>query len=180
MSVNRSSCNEGSACWGVWRAARAVALVATLAALSACASGPDLGLGYGNDIDRNRRSGEPTDLELAQANFRRGAFGLSEKHFRLAIENNRKNAEAWLGLAASYDQLRRFDLADRAYDKAQDLLGEDPVLLNNRGYSQILRGNYANAEVLLARAQQKAPDDERIVRNIEFLYQRRAQASQAG
>lgn len=155
-------------------------LAATLAALGACTAGPDLSLGYGNNIDRVRKTAEPSDLELAQANFKRGAYGLAEKQFRLAVERNKKNAEAWLGLAASYDQLRRFDLADRAYDKAHELLGEDPILLNNRGYSQILRGNYANAEVLLARAKQKAPDDERILRNIEFLYERRAEASSAG
>lgn len=120
------------------------------------------------------RTHEPqSDLQRAQADFKRGAYGLAEKHYRLAIEDNLRNAEAWLGLAATYDHLKRFDLADRAYIKLQSLTGENAVVLNNLGYSHTLRGDFNKAERLLERAQRMAPDDERVSENIEFLRQRR-------
>ena len=82
-----------------------------------------------------------SELEKAQAHFARGEFGLAEKNFRSAIESDSQNSEAWLGLAASYDQLARFDMADRSYKRAKDLMGNTPVLLNNKGYSYMLRGD---------------------------------------
>ena len=58
------------------------------------------------------------DLSVAKKYFRQGSYGLAERHFRKAVELHPRDAEAWLGLAASYDRLRRFDLADRAYAQA--------------------------------------------------------------
>ena len=70
-----------------------------------------------------------------------------------AVEMYPKDAEAWVGLAASYDRLKRFDLADRAYGQATKLIGDTPELLNNKGYSLLLRGDYARAKTVLLRAQ---------------------------
>jgi Flp pilus assembly protein TadD len=47
--------------------------------------------------------------------------------------------------SASYDRLGRFDLAERAYQSAIHLVGETTVILNNRGYSYMLRGNLVAA-----------------------------------
>ena len=94
----------------------------------------------------------------------------------MAIEDDRRNAEAWLGLAASYDQLKRFDLADRAYDELRALIGDNVAVFNNLGYSHTLRGNYSKAASLLARAQSMAPDDEQVLENIDFLNRKRAAA----
>ena len=106
------------------------------------------------------------DLDKAQKHFLRGEFGLAEKHYRRTIESEPNNYEAWLGLAAAYDQLSRYDLADRSYGRAKALKGETAILLNNMGYSRMLRGDLARARRLLVRAQQKDPYDERIVSNI--------------
>src|SRR5271167_666312 len=54
-------------------------------------------------------------LEKAKENFRRGEYGLAERYYRQAVEERHSNVEAWLGLAASYDRLKRFDEADKAY-----------------------------------------------------------------
>ena len=56
------------------------------------------------------------DLSIAKKYFRQGSYGLAERHFRKAVELHPRDAESWVGLAASYDRLKRFDLADRAYD----------------------------------------------------------------
>jgi Flp pilus assembly protein TadD len=48
---------------------------------------------------------------------------MAERYFRRAVETHASDAEAWVGLAASYDRLRRFDLADQAYAEAIRLVG---------------------------------------------------------
>ena len=47
--------------------------------------------------------------------FNRGNYGISQRYFKDAVEKAPKDVTAWIGLAASYDRLRRFDLADQAY-----------------------------------------------------------------
>jgi tetratricopeptide (TPR) repeat protein len=85
------------------------------------------------------------DLNLGKKYFRSANFGLAEKHFRRAVELHPHDAEAWVGLAASYDRLKRFDLADRAYAQAAGIIGETPEIMNNKGFSYILRGDYRHA-----------------------------------
>ena len=80
------------------------------------------------------------DLSVAKQQFRLENYGLAERYFRRAVEARAGDAEAWLGLAASYDRLKRFDLADRAYDQLVRLVGPTPEVLNNQGFSYILRG----------------------------------------
>ena len=83
-------------------------------------------------------SDEP--LHLAIEHFNRGHYGLAEHYFQDAVEKAPKDITAWIGLAASYDRLGRFDLADRAYHSAIRLEGETVQILNNEGYSYLLRG----------------------------------------
>src|SRR5687768_13594733 len=45
------------------------------------------------------------DRALGKKHFRAQSFGLAETHFRRAVEADATDAESWLGLAASYDQL---------------------------------------------------------------------------
>jgi Flp pilus assembly protein TadD len=80
------------------------------------------------------------ELSLGKKHFRASDYGLAEKHFRRAVETHPRDAEAWIGLAASYDRLRRFDLADRAYGQAVGIVGPAVEILNNQGFSYVLRG----------------------------------------
>src|SRR5215471_7660417 len=59
------------------------------------------------------RSDEP--LRMGIEHFNRGNYGIAERYFRDAVEKAPKDVTAWIGLAASYDRIGRFDLADRAY-----------------------------------------------------------------
>src|SRR5215510_4046894 len=79
------------------------------------------------------------DLNTGKKLYRSANFGLAERHFRRAVEARPRDAEAWVGLAACYDQLRRFELADRAYGQAIAIIGPTPEVLNNKGYSYMLR-----------------------------------------
>lgn len=109
------------------------------------------------------------ELSLGKKSFRSNDFGLAEKHFRRAVELHPRDAEAWLGLAASYDRLRRFDLADRAYGQAVGILGTTVEILNNQGYSYMLRGDYKRAHAALAAAQRKDPTNKYVQNNIRLL-----------
>src|SRR5260221_3844079 len=82
-------------------------------------------------------------MEMEPSN--RGNSGIAERYFRDATEKARKDPTAWIGLAAAYDRLARFDLADRAYLYAIRLMGETTEILNNQGYSYMLRGDLVNA-----------------------------------
>jgi Flp pilus assembly protein TadD len=109
------------------------------------------------------------DLSLGKKYYRTGSYGLAEKHFRRAAETHPTDAETWLGLAAAYDQLRRFDLADRAYAQAIRLAGPTVEIVNNQGYSLMLRGKYAEAAAKFAQAARKAPENVYVKNNIRLL-----------
>ena len=113
----------------------------------------------------------PSDgyIRTAKVHFRNGDYGLAEKNFRKAVEVTPKDVEAWLGLAASYDQLRRFDLADNAYKHVFVLGSDNPIILNNAGYSQLLRGNIEGARRFLLKAYELDPENPYIVNNIALL-----------
>lgn len=109
------------------------------------------------------------DLNTGKKFYRSANYGLAERYFRRAVEARPRDGEAWVGLAASYDQLRRFELADRAYNQATAIVGPTPEVLNNRGYSYMLRGDYARARSTLRQAQAKDPDNPYIQNNLEML-----------
>lgn len=109
------------------------------------------------------------DLELGKRHYRDNSFGLAEQHFRRAVEKGPKDLEAWIGLAASYDKLKRFDLADRAYAQALRLAGPTAEILNNQGYSYLLRGDRQRARRTLLMAQAKDPNNPYIQNNLNLL-----------
>jgi Flp pilus assembly protein TadD len=109
------------------------------------------------------------DLNTGKKLYRAANYGLAERHFRRAVEARPKDAEAWVGLAASYDQLRRFELADRAYNQAVGIVGKTPEVLNNQGYSYMLRGDYVRARVTLMQAKAKDPSNPYVQNNLELL-----------
>jgi Flp pilus assembly protein TadD len=109
------------------------------------------------------------DLNQGKQFYRTGNYGLAERSYRRAVESRPKDAEAWVGLAACYDQLKRFELADRAYGQALTLIGPTPELLNNKGYSYMLRGDFARARRTLLEAQAKDPVNPYIQSNLAML-----------
>jgi Flp pilus assembly protein TadD len=109
------------------------------------------------------------ELSLGKKYFRTSNYGLAEKHFRAAVEKHPRDAEAWIGLAASYDRLRRFDLADRAYGQAVGIVGPTVEILNNQGFSYMLRGDYKRAHAALAAAQRKDPGNKYVQNNLRLL-----------
>ncbi len=121
---------------------------------------------------------EPVDaLADAKAAYRNRNFGLAEKGFRRAVETSPNDVEAWLGLAAAHDQLGRFDLADKEYAQAQKRGGLNVGLLNNRGYSHMLRGDVRGARSDFLAAQRLEPDNPFVQNNLRQLDARAAARS---
>ena len=121
---------------------------------------------------------DPVDLTYVSPNdplrrglfhFHRGEFGLAETYFRAVIEKSPGNVTAWIGLAGSYDNTRRFDLADRAYQQAIRLAGETPQILNNQGYSYMLRGNLVAARTSFRKALRRDPRNRTIKNNLRIV-----------
>lgn len=147
--------------------ARAAAALAVLLLLAGCAS-PDSPPVVGALALSEERPHEEA-LRLAKTHYAAGDYGLAERHFRQAVESNSASAEAWLGLAAAYDRLARFDLAEQAYERTLALAGRSPEVLNNLGYHHLLRGNLGKARAYLMEAARKDPGNSLIQGNLQLL-----------
>ncbi|WP_245312907.1 tetratricopeptide repeat protein [Bradyrhizobium macuxiense] len=112
-------------------------------------------------------SDEPVRLGLEAYN--RGAYGIAQRYFKDAVEKSPKDVTAWVGLAASYDRIRRFDLADQAYAQAIRLGGRTVQILNDQGYSYMLRGNLGAARRKFDEARSLDPTNPVIANNLELL-----------
>ena len=121
---------------------------------------------------------EPTDVKyypsdepvrMGLEHFNRGSYGIAQRYFKDAVEKAPKDVTAWIGLAASYDRMRRFDLADQAYLQAIRLGGETVQVLNDQGYSYMLRGNLTAARRKFEKAYSLDPGNPVIANNLELL-----------
>ncbi len=118
-------------------------------------------------------------LEKAKQNYRDGNYGLAERFYRQAIEERQGNLEAWLGLAASYDRLKRFDNAEKAYDVLLKLAGNTPTVLNNLAYHEMLKGNLVVARQHLEAASKADPENPYVKNNMQLLMEFEASAGRA-
>lgn len=108
-------------------------------------------------------------LEAAKTQFREGNYGHAQHYYNRAVSVAPNDAEAWLGLAASYDRIRRFDRADAAYREAAKYIGHRPEFYNNLGYSHLLRGNLVKARQYFLKAYEIDPANPTVANNLELL-----------
>src|SRR5438270_7866750 len=108
FSASRLACLLGMALFGL-AGCNTVSEIAAVPAVDQVA--PTATVQNAGDI-KNYPSDEPVKLGLEY--FKKGSYGIAQRYFREAVEKAPEDAEAWIGLAASYDRLRRFDLADQA------------------------------------------------------------------
>jgi Flp pilus assembly protein TadD len=158
--------------WGL-----CLALVSVAAGLGGCKTleavmgGPPAGaaaVATADPVDLNHVT--PNDpLRRGLYHFHRGEFGVAETYFRAVIEKSPENVTAWIGLAGSYDNIRRFDLADRAYQQAIRIAGETAQILNNQGYSYMLRGDFRTARARFLKALRRDPNSKTIRNNLRTV-----------
>ncbi len=108
-------------------------------------------------------------LASAKASFRNNDFGNAAALYKRAAELGPKNPDAFVGLAASYDRLRRFDLSDRVYASLFELTGGTVQYFNNVGYSYLLRGNLSAALTNFRKAGKLDPDNLVVANNIQIV-----------
>jgi len=147
-----------------------VAVAASCLAVAGCTSNQDLLLAE-SGIKTNDPKFYPSDdhVRAGKAHFRNGDYGLASERYRKAVEIAPRDADAWVGLAASYDRERQFALADKAYARAIQLVGVNTVILNNQGYSYLLRGDLRKARGKFLAAFEREPDNPYIKNNLELL-----------
>lgn len=109
----------------------------------------------------------------------KGRYGLAVTAFNTALAAEPGSVATLNGLAATYDRMGRFDLADRYYARALDVAPDDPQTLNNAGYSRYLRGDPAAAVALLRRAARQDAASPVIVANLAVANKARATADAA-
>ena len=156
---------------GYMATGRLVAIAACSIVLGACQPSVENRSLQGTGMQMEDAKFYPSDeyVRLAKVSFRNNEFGLAAQQYQKAVEVAPRDTEAWLGLAASYDQLRRFDLADKSYEKVLVLGANNPIVLNNAGYSQLLRGNLVSARRCLLKAYELDPNNPVINNNIALL-----------
>jgi Flp pilus assembly protein TadD len=146
------------------------ALVAVVLFLSGCTVGAfgDRATGLASVPDIEFYA---SDQALAEAknHFKERNYGHSATFFKRAAELAPNDPAAWLGLAASYDRLRRFDLADRAYKRLFSLTGGTLQYYNNLGYSHLLRGDLPGARANFLKAYDMDPDNIVVANNLDLL-----------
>ncbi|RYE87973.1 MAG: hypothetical protein EOP19_02770 [Hyphomicrobiales bacterium] len=159
---------------------RLIALGLLVAPLAACSAA---GLStFGNNklkvAEVNNMGTYTADGALLQArsHFRNNDFGHSAAFYKRVVELSPNLAEGYIGLGASYDRLRRFDLSDRVYASLFAISGGTAQYYNNVGYSQMLRGNLRDAMTNFRKAQQLAPDSAVIANNMQLVAQAAATA----
>ena len=76
---------------------------------------------------------------------------------------------AWNARAVAADWQRDWITADGAYARATELAPLNAQVLNNKGWSLVLRGKWAAALEPLSRAASIAPDDKRIAANLDLV-----------
>jgi Flp pilus assembly protein TadD len=176
-----------------------IVAMACLSSLASCASSTKTGglsIGNGNAAPNAAANGEATgalgqpaaaaapaakaglrpiasedDLQRGKRYFAANNYDLAAESFRSATEKHPSDAKAWIGLATAYDRLHRFDVADRAYAEAIRLAGETAEILNDEGYSYMLRGDYARAQKTLEAAEAKDPANPYVQANMQLLEQ---------
>jgi len=160
-----------------WRSCFALLACLGIASLaSACTTiGEGLPSSFGNSLAAIELPATvepyPDDevLRAAKAHFAEGNYGHAARYYERAVEVWPKDGEAWLGLAASYDRVRRFDLADRAYRSAAQYVGHRPEYFNNVGFSYLLRGDVRKARSNFLKALELDPHNPTLLNNLELL-----------
>ena len=91
-------------------------------------------------------------VERGRGEILTGQYGLAIDGLTEVVTRDPGNARALTLLAVAYGQLKRFDLADRYHARALEIDPDSAVVLNNWGYSYLVRGDGRRAAGLLERA----------------------------
>jgi Flp pilus assembly protein TadD len=153
------------------RVARLLMASGCLAVLAACSAMSGFG-------DRTSALADVPNLQVyssdeavtkAKVHFKEGNYGHAATFYKRAVEVAPNDADALTGLAASYDRLRRFDLADRVYAALYKAEGGTLGYYNNVGYSYLLRGDLRKARSNFLKAYDIDPNNVVVANNLQLI-----------
>ncbi len=110
-----------------------------------------------------------SDYEVGKLHFAEGRIGLALKSFRQAMREDPTSVPTLNALAASYDRIQRFDLAEVYYGKALAIEPRSAQTLNNIGYSMLLRGDRTEALAFFEKAKAIDPRNMVVAANMARL-----------
>lgn len=112
----------------------------------------------------NVRNAESAGMAALMADDTDSARFFVEK----AISLGKHSWRTWNTLGVLCDLQRDWDGADAAYASAEELSPGRPEVLNNHGWSLLLRGDWGPAAEILAKASKADPSSKRIANNLEL------------
>ncbi|HJU77895.1 MAG TPA: tetratricopeptide repeat protein [Sphingomicrobium sp.] len=104
----------------------------------------------------------------AIAALRLGDFQAAAPLVELAVAWPNASWRAWNAKGVLADLGSDWAAADEAYERATALAPDRPEILNNQGWSQLLRGNWRRAMEDFGRAADLDPRSKRIANNLEL------------
>lgn len=104
----------------------------------------------------------------AIAAIRIGDIARAGRHSTVATASPQASWQAWNAHGVIADYQGRWDEADAAYAKAVALAPDQPEVLNNIGWSLLVRGRWDDAVGMFERAAALDPQSQRIANNLEL------------
>jgi tetratricopeptide (TPR) repeat protein len=110
---------------------------------------------------------QSANLEMARSAFNNRNYGIAISHLERELAVRPESVSALNGLGAVYDQIGRFDVAQRYYFRALELASDPSPTLANLGYSAQLQGKPGEALRILELALYFDPGNEVARANIQ-------------
>jgi hypothetical protein len=162
---------------------RKLAMVLLTAALSGCGW---MGGGAQSPFADTEVQPSQGPYETGRSYFEQEQFGLALAAFRESLRQHPDAPRELNAVAACYDQMLRFDLADRYYDLALNIDPNSVQTLNNLGYSHYRRSQEGygseylmSARAYLARASALAGGNPVVAKNLDLIETSMAQLGTA-
>jgi Flp pilus assembly protein TadD len=137
----------------------------------------DLAFASGNNSEALARyqqllRSSPADSLMAEragiAALRLGDVARATPLLDTATSAHSASWRAWNARGALADLQRDWPKADTAYEKAAGLAPDRAEIVNNQGWSRLLRGDWRGAVVYFERAASLDPESERVANNLEL------------
>jgi Flp pilus assembly protein TadD len=115
---------------------------------------------------------DPSDVRSAERAARSslmlGDSATARTLLQTAISSGRASWQSWNAMGVLCDRDGEWDGADAAYASADELSPDQPEVLNNHGWSLILRGEWPEAVLVLQKAAKLDPKSAKIADNLEL------------
>ena len=105
----------------------------------------------------------------AVAALKLGRVPAAQQMAECAVESGPTSWRAWNARGVVADLTRDWKVADESYARARELSPKEATLLNNMGWSKLLRGDWPAALPLLEQAAALDPSSQRINDNLELV-----------